>query len=182
ARSIEEAEALRAALTFRIAIVDIRLPDGNGLQLVQEWKDTGTFSHIIATSASGDSESRELSLQSGADAFLSKPFEMEDIRECLPADLSHRTPRPLPRKARGLSALRTIENHTLRTHGELSLIRKDFPSFLKAVHHFTNEAFAHQINGASLAFANSEEAARHHDWGEASKLWEKGWTQLTGGN
>jgi two-component system chemotaxis response regulator CheY len=80
-------EALRVLprKRFDLVIVDINMPDINGLELVsfmrqsEAHKDTPLV--IISTEATERDRDRGLKL--GADAYLSKPFEPQDLREVI---------------------------------------------------------------------------------------------------
>lgn len=62
-----------------VVVSDVMMPRMNGYQLCKEIKETLAFSHIpvILLTARADSESQMLGYKLGADAYLSKPFEME---------------------------------------------------------------------------------------------------------
>ena len=67
---------------FDIVIVDVNMPDINGLELVSFLRKTPqhrtTPVIIISTEASSRDQERGIAL--GANAFLSKPFEPEELR------------------------------------------------------------------------------------------------------
>lgn len=62
-----------------IIVSDVMMPQMNGYQLCKEIKEDLNISHIpvILLTARADSESQMLGYKLGADAYLSKPFEME---------------------------------------------------------------------------------------------------------
>jgi FixJ family two-component response regulator len=55
-------------------VLDLRLPGMNGLDLLRHLSDTGSNIPTVILTAHGDDEARQRSLQAGAVAFLSKPF------------------------------------------------------------------------------------------------------------
>lgn len=74
----------RAAVGQRapdVVILDVRLPDGSGLDLLREMPEPGAPGRpfVIVMSASVLPADRDAARRSGSDAFLAKPF--------LPADL-----------------------------------------------------------------------------------------------
>ncbi len=85
---VEEAEtgfeALRllASNAFDVVIVDINMPDINGLELLAFMKKSprqqGAIKILISTRADGPDAKRGAKL--GANAFLAKPFEVDDLR------------------------------------------------------------------------------------------------------
>ena len=70
---------------FDLVIVDVNMPDINGLELVsfmrKSDKHKSTPLLIISTEASARDRERGLSL--GANAYLSKPFSPEQLREAV---------------------------------------------------------------------------------------------------
>lgn len=68
-----------------LVLLDLRLldPDGNpmadGFQLCREIKRTSAKTPVIVISAEGDEEACEWAMMQGADAFLQKPFVVEDL-------------------------------------------------------------------------------------------------------
>jgi len=55
-------------------VLDLRMPGMNGLDLLRHLSGTGSRIPAIILTAHGDDEARQQSLQAGAVAFLSKPF------------------------------------------------------------------------------------------------------------
>lgn len=60
-------------------ILDLMLPDGNGLTLLQELKKHQKNEGIIIISAKNTLESRLEGLQLGADDYLTKPFHIAEL-------------------------------------------------------------------------------------------------------
>jgi FixJ family two-component response regulator len=60
-------------------IVDVRMPDMNGLQLQSQLAATGSRIPIIFITAYDDKASRQRAMQAGAAAFLGKPFTDEEL-------------------------------------------------------------------------------------------------------
>ena len=60
-------------------IVDVRMPDMNGLQLQSQLAAAGCGIPIIFITAYDDKESRRRAMQAGAVAFLGKPFSDEQL-------------------------------------------------------------------------------------------------------
>lgn len=74
--SAENVSSARTAIQTRaydLLIVDMRLPDGNGLDLTQEVRKVSQTAIIVITGA-GDEVDRILGLELGADDFIQKPF------------------------------------------------------------------------------------------------------------
>ena len=82
---LEEATTLaRAREVLRdadvdLVLMDVRLPDGSGLDLVREIKADRPELGIVVMSASVLPEEREHAMHSGCDAFLGKPYVAADL-------------------------------------------------------------------------------------------------------
>ncbi|MFK7858821.1 MAG: response regulator [Granulosicoccus sp.] len=68
-----------------IAVIDINLPDGNGIELVRTFGTLGLPSPIssIVMTASHKPELREKALGAGARVFLEKPFPSSALIEAI---------------------------------------------------------------------------------------------------
>ena len=62
-----------------VAITDIRLPDGNGLELVKKWRKDNPELPIILITAHGAVDSAITALRLGAFDYLQKPFDLKDL-------------------------------------------------------------------------------------------------------
>ena len=62
-----------------LLLLDIRLPDGNGLDILSDLKATYPALPVLIISSSTRTAERE-SLRRGAQGFISKPFKMEELK------------------------------------------------------------------------------------------------------
>ncbi len=69
----EAAEAVRTGL-HDLLLVDLGLPDGDGLDFIRALRRSGTTTPILALTARGSVEDRIAGLDAGADDYLVKPF------------------------------------------------------------------------------------------------------------
>jgi DNA-binding response OmpR family regulator len=60
-------------------VLDVGLPDGNGLDLLRRWREAGFNEPILVLSARDSVQDRIKGLNLGADDYLSKPFSMEEL-------------------------------------------------------------------------------------------------------
>jgi len=81
ATDLESARLAIAAATPDVLVMDVRLPDGNGLDLVRDLREGGMRerSRVIIASASVLPAEREAALAAGAERFLSKPYRPADL-------------------------------------------------------------------------------------------------------
>jgi len=68
---------------FDLIVTDINMPDINGLELVSFVKKNESYASIplVIISTEGSERDRDKGLGLGADAYLVKPFEPDDLRE-----------------------------------------------------------------------------------------------------
>lgn len=78
-RTVAKAEDALRTKPVDVAILDINLPDGNGIQLLEWVKKRYPSIMVIMFTNSSDRFFRERALSSGADYFLDKSMEFEDI-------------------------------------------------------------------------------------------------------
>ncbi|MBW2315065.1 MAG: response regulator [Deltaproteobacteria bacterium] len=77
---------------FDLIVTDINMPDINGLELVSFAKSNDSYRDIplVIISTEGSERDREKGLSLGADAYLVKPFDPEELREVARELLSRR--------------------------------------------------------------------------------------------
>ncbi len=63
----------------QVAILDMRLPDTDGLTVLRRVRDAAPDTQVIVITAFGDVESAVEAMKLGAADFLRKPYELEDI-------------------------------------------------------------------------------------------------------
>ena len=79
ARSCQEARAAVADGQFDVVVLDIGLPDGNGLQLLTEWRDKKLAAPVLILSARHEVDDKIAGLNLGADDYLTKPFSFGEL-------------------------------------------------------------------------------------------------------
>jgi DNA-binding response OmpR family regulator len=78
-RGCEAARAAFAVTTYDAAILDLGLPDGDGLSLLQKLRSEGNQTPILVLTARDAVEDRVSGLDTGADDYLIKPFAMTEL-------------------------------------------------------------------------------------------------------
>jgi two-component system KDP operon response regulator KdpE len=85
---------LEEAMTRRpdIVLLDLGLPDIDGLTLLRQLRTLSDVP-VIITTARGEDDDKILGLDSGADDYLVKPFDIEELLARMRSVMRHRAPR-----------------------------------------------------------------------------------------
>ena len=97
---------------YDLMVLDVMLPGINGFQVVKKLREAGVATPVLMLTAKSDVGDRIHGLDCGADYYLTKPFEPEELLACV---------RTLLRRSGG----QLQESDTL-TWGDLSLERTTF--------------------------------------------------------
>ena len=76
------------------AVVDVRLGDGNGLEVVKEIQSSNSDSRIIMLTGYGNIPTAVAAIKEGAIDYLAKPADAEDVEKALLADPSKKAAPP----------------------------------------------------------------------------------------
>ncbi|SHE78584.1 DNA-binding response regulator, OmpR family, contains REC and winged-helix (wHTH) domain [Modicisalibacter ilicicola DSM 19980] len=81
------ADARAALRTFSsdVVVLDLGLPDGDGLNLLAEWRAAGVNVPVLVLTARDRISDRVTGLQGGADDYLLKPFDLDELAARLQA-------------------------------------------------------------------------------------------------
>jgi two-component system KDP operon response regulator KdpE len=93
AATMEEALDAAAVSPTDAAIVDLLLPDGDGIELCRQLREWSSMP-IIVLSAIGDEAEKVRALRSGADDYVTKPFGPDELVARLEAVLRRTSPEP----------------------------------------------------------------------------------------
>jgi DNA-binding response OmpR family regulator len=64
---------------YDVIVLDLMLPKEDGLSLLQRWRRAGLKTHVLVLTARGGIEDKVRGLDLGADDYLTKPFELEEL-------------------------------------------------------------------------------------------------------
>jgi DNA-binding response OmpR family regulator len=78
-RRVAEAHDAISESTFDLIILDLGLPDGDGLELLREWRSVNFTEPVLILSARDSVDDRIEGLNRGADDYLPKPFSFEEL-------------------------------------------------------------------------------------------------------
>ncbi len=79
AATFTEADIKISGYSYDCILLDIMLPDGNGLKLLERLKELHKRENVIIISARDSIEDKVLGLEQGADDYLPKPFHTAEL-------------------------------------------------------------------------------------------------------
>jgi len=97
AASTSEAYALLAQNSYELCLTDMRLPDGDGLTVVDYVAKHHPSLPVAVITAHGSTENAVAALKAGAFDYLAKPVSLEQLRTLVRSAL--KLPRPVQRRA-----------------------------------------------------------------------------------
>jgi DNA-binding response OmpR family regulator len=75
----QDATAVLRASRFDVVVLDLGLPDADGLDVLSEMRRHQDATPVLILTARGSLEDRVIGLQSGADDYLVKPFALAEL-------------------------------------------------------------------------------------------------------
>ena len=124
--TLEDARAALATTDYDAVVLDIGLPDGSGVDLLRDWRRSGQAVPVLLLTARNTIEDRIEGLDSGADDYLGKPFDLDELAARV---------RAIARRAKGNAspalrwrdfALDSASRELLRDGAPVALSRREF--------------------------------------------------------
>lgn len=141
-----DAVAQGAGGVYDLVLLDWMLPDLDGLSVCRELRRSGVTSPVLMLTARGETRERVLGLDAGADDYVVKPFEVEELL------------------ARARALLRRAGGHSQVQLGELRIDRQNRRALLRgAALDLTAKEYAlllHLAHRADRVASRSELLAR----------------------
>ena len=140
-----------------VIVLDLMLPDRDGLSLIRELRESGFANPILITTARDAIEDRVAGLDTGADDYLIKPFSFEELLARLRAIM--RRSRPAPESVLRVAdlELNLLTRDVTRNGVSIDLTQRQF------------ELLACLVRHAGLVV--SREMIAREVWEEATDTW-----------
>src|SRR6056297_1446789 len=90
ATTLQQGRTLVETRDFDIAFLDVKMPDGNGLDLLTQINATPSAPEVIIITGFGDPDGAELAIKSGAWDYIEKGFSIKEITLSLERALQYR--------------------------------------------------------------------------------------------
>lgn len=127
--TLADGEEALASGVHTLVLLDRRLPDGDGVSLIPAIRRSPSAPPIILLTALDDVRDRVTGLDAGADDYVAKPFELDELLARMRAVLR----RPPPQAERTITVARAtldLDARTVQIGGEpLTLPRRELLAF-----------------------------------------------------
>lgn len=141
----EDAGAAMDAGSYDAVVLDVALPDGSGLDLLGEWRRRDIATPVLLLTARNATGDRIAGLDSGADDYLGKPFDLRELAARLRAIARRSKGKASPTiRWRGIE-INAARREVLRDGRPVALSRREF-----AVLHALLEQPGHILSRAQL--------------------------------
>lgn len=159
-------------------LVDITLPDGNGLKVISELKQMNSEAGIIIISAKNALDDKINGLETGADDYLTKPFHLPELNARIKSIIRRRNFGGNRETLFQEIRIRPDEMEVYVHDQPLVLTRKEFELLLFFVSNkervLTKESIAEHLWGDSMDLADSFDFIYTHIKNLRKKIIEKG--------
>jgi two-component system response regulator QseB len=146
------AEALRTS-TFDLVLLDLGLPQRDGLEVLRELRGRGDSTPVIIVTARDDVQNRIAGLDGGADDYIVKPFDLDEVAARM---------RSVLRRAAGRAETR-IRHRGITLDPITHAVERDGEPVLLSAHEFSVLEALLQRPGSVLSRAQLED--RLYGWG-----------------
>ncbi len=112
-----------------IVVLDINLPQKDGLTILREMRGRGDYRPVLLLTARSETEDKVAGLDAGADDYLSKPFEMAEFNARIRALSRRVTEQPKVTRAIGRLHFDVASRMIEGPDGPLSIPRREVALF-----------------------------------------------------
>ncbi len=159
AANYKKADEKLSVYHYDVALIDITLPGGSGLHLIENMKRQNTDTGIIIISARNSLDDKLTGLELGADDYMTKPFHLSELNARVKAVLRRR-------KFDGSTRIEFNEIQLLPDQGKaeingksLALTKKEFELLLFFISNknrlLTRESIAEHLWGDNIDLADN---------------------------
>lgn len=121
-----DAHAALATTRFDAVVLDLMLPDGSGLEVLRTMRKVGDDTPVLLLTAQDETADRVRGLDSGADDYVGKPFDLDELAARVRAVSRRRAGRAAPILTAGAIALDPSTLSVTVSGEAVSLSRREF--------------------------------------------------------
>lgn len=75
----EDADVKARTTEYDVIVLDVMLPKMDGMTLLKGWRADGVKTHVLMLTAKDTTDDKVTGLNTGADDYLTKPFELDEL-------------------------------------------------------------------------------------------------------
>lgn len=124
--TVDEARSASRAWDYDAIVLDIALPDGSGLDLLEVWRREGAKTPVLMLTARNAARDRISGLDLGADDYVGKPFDLDELAARLRAIARRAQGRAAPVLAWGNIRLDPAARTVSKDEKAVALSRREF--------------------------------------------------------
>ncbi len=126
ANSGTEGSFMARSYTYDVIILDHALPGKDGIMVCKDIRGMGKTTPIIFLSVTGDTDTKVLALENGADDYMTKPFSLVELKSRIRAVLRRApTDKKVELKVHDLT-LDPQQHYAIRNKKHIRLTKKEF--------------------------------------------------------
>ena len=126
AATLDEAQAAVQAMPYALILLDLRLPDGNGLTLLKELRNNNDKTPVLIGTAFDRITERISGLEAGADDYLVKPYDLDEMLARITAILRRSDNDHSPQRRFGRLSITPSTRSVMLDVQKISLTRREW--------------------------------------------------------
>jgi two-component system OmpR family response regulator len=129
------ADFLGTTESYDAVVLDLGLPAMDGLTLLRRWREAGITVPVLVLTARGSWHEKVIGIDSGADDYVTKPFQIEEVLARLRALIRRATGQPAPALRCGAIMLDPRAGRVTRNGAAVRLTSHEFRVLSYLMHH-----------------------------------------------
>lgn len=153
-----EFTAVMMATDYDLIILDLNLPDGSGLKLLDDLRNSGKTTPVLILTAYDSRDDKVRGLDHGADDYMVKPFDLDELAARIRALIRRSHGRAHPLIQHGGLAMDTAQ-HTVTVNGAgVDLSVREFTLLRILMEHAGRVLSRHKIEESIYAWGEEIES------------------------
>ncbi|HET9327824.1 MAG TPA: response regulator transcription factor [Candidatus Eisenbacteria bacterium] len=131
----ERADFLAQTERYDAILLDLGLPESDGLTLLRQWREGGVSAPVLVLTARGSWHEKVQGIDGGADDYVAKPFRMEEVLARLRALIRRASGQVTPELRCGAVTLDPRSAKVTRDGAPVKLTSHEFRVLSYLMHH-----------------------------------------------
>jgi two-component system OmpR family response regulator len=125
-QSLDAASGAMKTVAYDLILLDLNLPDGHGLALLRAMRASGQHIPVIIITAQDQIRDRIDGLNAGADDYVSKPFDLEELTARIHSVQRRAAAMPVPKLTLGRFEIDQVARKISRDGEEIFLTAREW--------------------------------------------------------